>query len=156
MKRLSENPQDPQALKQLYDAQKEMSNWAESKNKPGQFTGHTGAKILSKTELSMGIQAWALQEQFTKAQKVQGEFEFSAPSNMYESTGKELHFSALPTKVSRLGKSTCAFKDTFSQCSQNAFLHGMSAGALKTALTCTFAKAHSRARSIATSHGNKL
>ena len=25
MKRLSENPQDPQALKQLYEAQKEMS-----------------------------------------------------------------------------------------------------------------------------------
>merc|ERR1712012_658896 len=74
MKRLTENPQDPQALKQLYDAQKEMSNWAESKNKPGQFTGHTGAKILSKTELSMGIQAWARQEQFTKAQKVQGGF----------------------------------------------------------------------------------
>mgnify|MGYP006903777793 CR=1 FL=1 len=72
MKRLSENPQDPQALKQLYEAQKEMSNWAESKNKPGQFTGHTGAKILTHAELSMGVQAWARQEQFTKAQKVQG------------------------------------------------------------------------------------
>ena len=74
MKRLSENPQDPQALKQLYEAQKEMSNWAESKNKPGQFTGHTGAKILTHAELSMGVQAWARQEQFTKAQKVQGKF----------------------------------------------------------------------------------
>ena len=36
--------------------------------------GHTGAKILSKGELSMGIQAWAKQEQFTQAKKVQGGF----------------------------------------------------------------------------------
>ena len=58
------------ALKELYEAQQEMSNWAASKNKPGQFTGHTGAKILSKGELMTGIQAWARNEQFTKAQKV--------------------------------------------------------------------------------------
>ena len=75
MKKLNDNPSDPEALKELYDAQKEMSNWAESKNKPGQFTGHTGAKILTHAELSTGIQAWAKQEQFTKAQKVQGNFQ---------------------------------------------------------------------------------
>ena len=74
MKKLNDNPTDPQALKELYDAQKEMSKWATSKNKPGQFTGHTGAKILTHAELSTGIQAWAKQEQFTKAQKVQGGF----------------------------------------------------------------------------------
>lgn len=74
MKKLTENPNDAEALRALYDAQKEMSKWAESKNKPGQFTGHTGAKILSKNELSTGIQAWARQEQFTKAQKVSGGF----------------------------------------------------------------------------------
>lgn len=74
MKKLTQNPNDPEALRQLYDAQKEMSKWAESKNKPGQFTGHTGAKILSQAELSTGIQAWARQEQFTKAQKVSGGF----------------------------------------------------------------------------------
>ena len=74
MKKLSENPNDPTAMKELYEAQKEMSNWAQSKNKPGQFTGHTGAKILSQAELSTGIQAWARQEQFTKAQKVSGGF----------------------------------------------------------------------------------
>lgn len=74
MKKLTENPNDADALKNLYDAQKEMSKWATSKNKPGQFTGHTGAKILSQAELSKGIQAWAKQEQFTKAQKVSGGF----------------------------------------------------------------------------------
>jgi acyl-CoA-binding protein len=74
MKKLNSNPTDPEALKDLYDAQKEMSNWATSKNKPGQFTGHTGAKILTHAELSTGIQAWAKTEQFTKAQKVSGGF----------------------------------------------------------------------------------
>merc|ERR1712223_1794817 len=57
MKKLSDNPNDSAALKDLYDAQKEMSNWATSKNKPGQFTGHTGAKILTHAELTPGLQA---------------------------------------------------------------------------------------------------
>ena len=70
MKRLSSNPTDPVALKEMYDAQNEMSSWAASKNKPGQFTGHTGARVLSRGELMTGIQAWAKTEQFTKAQKV--------------------------------------------------------------------------------------
>ena len=74
MKKLSDNPNDSAALKDLYDAQKEMSNWATSKNKPGQFTGHTGAKILTHAELTSGLQAWAKQDQFTKAQKVSGGF----------------------------------------------------------------------------------
>eukprot|EP00095_Tigriopus_kingsejongensis_P003437 maker-scaffold110_size354795-snap-gene-2.25 protein:Tk03437 transcript:maker-scaffold110_size354795-snap-gene-2.25-mRNA-1 annotation:"conserved hypothetical protein" len=74
MRKLTDNPQNPEALAKLYDAQNQMSNWAASKNKPGQFTGHTGAKILSKAELCMGIQAWAKQEQFAQAKKVSGGF----------------------------------------------------------------------------------
>jgi len=74
MKKLSNNPNDPEALREMYDAQKEMTNWATSKNKPGQFTGHTGAKILTHAELTSGLQAWAKQDQFTKAQKVSGGF----------------------------------------------------------------------------------
>ena len=70
MQRLTDNPDDAVALKELYDAQLEMSTWAASKNKPGQFTGHTGAKVLSKGELTTGVQAWAKSEQFTKASKV--------------------------------------------------------------------------------------
>lgn len=36
-----------------------MQNWATSKQMPGQFTGSTGAQILSAAELSSGYQAWA-------------------------------------------------------------------------------------------------
>lgn len=36
-----------------------MSAWANSKFIPGQFTGSTGANILSARELTSGFQAWA-------------------------------------------------------------------------------------------------
>lgn len=36
-----------------------MSAWANSKFVPGQFTGTTGANVLSAKELSSGFQAWA-------------------------------------------------------------------------------------------------
>lgn len=36
-----------------------MRTWAESKQIPGQFTGSTGAKILTPAELTSGYQAWA-------------------------------------------------------------------------------------------------
>lgn len=36
-----------------------MSAWASSKFVPGQFTGSTGASILSTKELASGFQAWA-------------------------------------------------------------------------------------------------
>lgn len=36
-----------------------MNTWAESKQQIGQFTGSTGANILSQAELSSGYQAWA-------------------------------------------------------------------------------------------------
>ena len=48
MKKLSSNPNDPEALREMYEAQKQMSSWAESKNKPGQFTG---SQILTKVLL---------------------------------------------------------------------------------------------------------
>jgi hypothetical protein len=32
--------------------------WAESKQQPGQFTGSTGARVLSAAELASGYQAW--------------------------------------------------------------------------------------------------
>lgn len=37
----------------------QMSAWASSKFIPGQFTGSTGANILSARELTSGFQAWA-------------------------------------------------------------------------------------------------
>lgn len=36
-----------------------MSAWASSKFVPGQFTGSTGANILTAKELQSGFQAWA-------------------------------------------------------------------------------------------------
>ena len=70
MRKLDENPNDADALAAMYKAQKQMSTWAESKNKPGQFTGHTGAKVLSRHELNLGVQAYARQDQFTNTKKV--------------------------------------------------------------------------------------
>lgn len=36
-----------------------MSAWATSKFTPGQFTGSTGANILTVKELASGFQSWA-------------------------------------------------------------------------------------------------
>lgn len=59
MRKLRENPNDVCALNEMYRAQNEMRTWAESKQMPGQFTGSTGAKVLSPAELTSGYQAWA-------------------------------------------------------------------------------------------------
>ncbi|XP_014480766.1 PREDICTED: protein SON-like isoform X2 [Dinoponera quadriceps] len=59
MRKLRENPNDVNALNAMHQAQNEMKTWAESKQMPGQFTGSTGAKVLTPAELSSGYQAWA-------------------------------------------------------------------------------------------------
>ncbi|XP_066587221.1 protein Son-like isoform X2 [Prorops nasuta] len=59
MRKLRENPNDVCALNEMYKAQNEMKTWAESKQMPGQFTGSTGAKMLTPAELTSGYQAWA-------------------------------------------------------------------------------------------------
>ncbi|XP_046752138.1 protein Son-like isoform X2 [Diprion similis] len=59
MRKLRENPNDVQAMNEMYRAQSGMKSWAESKQMPGQFTGSTGVKVLSASELSAGYQAWA-------------------------------------------------------------------------------------------------
>ena len=74
MRALQKDPNDAQALAEMYDAQQMMSDWAGSKNKPGQFVGSTGAKVLSKGELQLGLQCWAKPEQFNNAEKVKGGF----------------------------------------------------------------------------------
>ncbi|XP_037917370.1 protein SON isoform X2 [Hermetia illucens] len=58
MRKLQENPTDPEALKMMYNSQRDMSTWAISKTTPGQFTGSTGANILTARELTAGQQAW--------------------------------------------------------------------------------------------------
>jgi len=74
MRKLQESPNDAAALQEMYNAQKQMSSWATSKNKPGQFVGSTGARILSHHELNLGLQCWARKDQFTNAAKVSGGF----------------------------------------------------------------------------------
>lgn len=37
----------------------QMQSWATSKQQPGQFTGSTGAQILTQAQLASGYQAWA-------------------------------------------------------------------------------------------------
>lgn len=72
MRKLQENPNDVEALNEMYRAQREMQAWAESKQQPGQFTGSTGAKVLSQAELSSGVQAWARRDQLQSAAPVSG------------------------------------------------------------------------------------
>ncbi|XP_015512644.1 protein Son isoform X1 [Neodiprion lecontei] len=72
MRKLRENPNDVQALNEMYRAQNGMKSWAESKQMPGQFTGSTGVKVLSASELSAGYQAWARKDQLLTAQPVSG------------------------------------------------------------------------------------
>ncbi|XP_014223647.1 protein SON isoform X1 [Trichogramma pretiosum] len=72
MRKLSENPNDSQALKEMYQAQNGMQTWVESKQIPGQFTGSTGVKVLTQAELNSGYQAWARKDQLQTAQPVAG------------------------------------------------------------------------------------
>ncbi|XP_031846897.1 uncharacterized protein LOC116433201 isoform X2 [Nomia melanderi] len=72
MRKLRENPNDICAQNEMYRAQNEMRSWAESKQMPGQFTGSTGAKVLSPAELTSGYQAWARKDQLVSAQPVSG------------------------------------------------------------------------------------
>ncbi|XP_060555104.1 protein SON-like isoform X2 [Ruditapes philippinarum] len=74
MKKLQDNPNDVTAKIILSKAQKQASQWAASKNLPGQFIGSTGASIMSQDEL-MGNkkrQAWLKKDVFTSAAPVTG------------------------------------------------------------------------------------
>ncbi|XP_036326002.1 protein SON [Rhagoletis pomonella] len=72
MRRLQDNPMDPEAIKMMYNSQKDMTSWASSKHIPGQFTGSTGANVLSTRELSSGPQAWARRDQLITSRPVTG------------------------------------------------------------------------------------
>ncbi|XP_066455119.1 protein SON isoform X3 [Eleutherodactylus coqui] len=57
--RLTGNPYDIEALYMLNRAQEQIDAWAQSTSIPGQFTGSTGAQVLSAEEISnSGPQAW--------------------------------------------------------------------------------------------------
>lgn len=57
--RLTGNPYDVEALYMLNRAQEQIDAWAQSTSIPGQFTGSTGAQVLTAEEISIsGPQAW--------------------------------------------------------------------------------------------------
>ncbi|XP_042220659.1 protein SON-like isoform X1 [Homarus americanus] len=90
MRKLQDNPHDSEAIKTLHNVQKEMQNWALSKQEPGQFTGTTGVKVLSQEELSAGHQAWARKEQFKEAAPVRPQFGLKMLQKMGWSPGEGL------------------------------------------------------------------
>ncbi|KJH52404.1 hypothetical protein DICVIV_01381 [Dictyocaulus viviparus] len=49
--RLSNNPNDYDAIRLLKEADDKMASWAAAKNLPGKFTGSTGVNVLSAEEL---------------------------------------------------------------------------------------------------------
>ncbi|XP_069492352.1 protein SON isoform X2 [Ambystoma mexicanum] len=72
-KRLAENPYELEALCLLTRAQQQIDRWAQVNSLPGQFTGSTGAQVLSSEELcNSGPQAWLKKDQFLKAAPVSG------------------------------------------------------------------------------------
>ncbi|XP_040517915.2 protein SON isoform X7 [Gallus gallus] len=72
-KRLNENTFDLEAMCMLNRAQEQIDAWAQSNSIPGQFTGSTGAQILSSDELTnSGPQAWIRKDQFLRAAPVTG------------------------------------------------------------------------------------
>ncbi|CAN2387584.1 hypothetical protein PRIEUP_LOCUS11903 [Pristimantis euphronides] len=71
--RLTGNPYDIEALYMLNRAQEQIDAWAQSTSIPGQFTGSTGAQVLTAEEISnSGPQAWLKKDQFLKAAPVTG------------------------------------------------------------------------------------
>lgn len=63
---------DPEAIKMMYNSQKEMTTWAASKHLPGQFTGSTGVNVLKPNQLNSGPQVWAKRDQLTSSKPVTG------------------------------------------------------------------------------------
>uniref|UniRef100_A0A915AJ97 Protein SON n=2 Tax=Parascaris univalens TaxID=6257 RepID=A0A915AJ97_PARUN len=74
-KRLSENPNDIEAMQMLSDADAQMNAWAMSKDTAGQFTGSTGVSVLTAEQLAPDnprFSAWAKKDLFKCASRVTG------------------------------------------------------------------------------------
>ncbi|XP_066478606.1 protein SON [Tiliqua scincoides] len=72
-KRLTENTFDLEAMCLLNRAQERIDAWAQLNSIPGQFTGSTGAQVLTSEQLSnSGPQAWIKKDQFLRAAPVSG------------------------------------------------------------------------------------
>ncbi|KHN77498.1 Protein SON [Toxocara canis] len=74
-KRLTEDPNDVEAMNMLKEADDQMNAWAASKYVVGQFTGTTGVNILTAEQLAPDdprYSAWAKKDLFKSANKVTG------------------------------------------------------------------------------------
>ncbi|RWS22859.1 protein SON-like isoform X1, partial [Leptotrombidium deliense] len=70
MRKLQDDPCNVVALKQMFNAQEMMQEWAKSKVTPGQFTGSTGVNVLSPAELEGQRPAWSKKSQFLNAEPI--------------------------------------------------------------------------------------
>ncbi|KAL3122589.1 hypothetical protein niasHT_003125 [Heterodera trifolii] len=71
--RLQRDPNDYEARRALARVDKEMNSWAQDSSLPGEFTGHTGARVLSEKELEPSdprFHAWAKKDQFRTAPEI--------------------------------------------------------------------------------------
>ncbi|XP_055501069.1 protein SON-like isoform X2 [Leucoraja erinacea] len=72
-KRLVKNPYDVEAMSMILRTQEQIDVWAQANSLPGQFTGSTGAQVLTYEELThSGPQAWIRKDQFLKAAPLTG------------------------------------------------------------------------------------
>ncbi|XP_069744913.1 protein SON-like isoform X2 [Narcine bancroftii] len=72
-KRLVKNLYDVEAMSIILRAQEKIDVWAQANSLPGQFTGSTGAQVLTYEELThSGPQAWIRKDQFLKAAPLTG------------------------------------------------------------------------------------
>ncbi|XP_078265760.1 SON DNA and RNA binding protein b isoform X2 [Rhinoraja longicauda] len=72
-KRLVKNPYDVEAMSIILRTQEQIDVWAQANSLPGQFTGSTGAHVLTYEELThSGPQAWIRKDQFLKAAPLTG------------------------------------------------------------------------------------
>ncbi|KAI3415999.1 hypothetical protein GPALN_005555 [Globodera pallida] len=72
-RRLQRDPNDYESRKALARVEKEMNSWAQDSSLPGEFTGHTGARVLSEKELEPSdprFHAWAKKDQFRTAPEI--------------------------------------------------------------------------------------
>ncbi|CAG2178981.1 unnamed protein product, partial [Oppiella nova] len=72
MRKLEADPHNVVALKQMYQANQMMTEWAESKIVPGQFIGSTGANVLTPEQLNGACNAWTRKDQLKTAAPITG------------------------------------------------------------------------------------
>lgn len=72
VRKLQENPNDPEGLSILQQSQQKLQAWVQSQQVPGRFTGSTDAKLLSARELSGPNPMWARKDSLARAAPVTG------------------------------------------------------------------------------------